>query len=44
VVRFIIYFSFGFLVATYDVIPVIKSVFIESGIRDSAVDTLMSVR
>ena len=45
-VKFIVYFLFGFLVATYfpDFIPFIKSAFIESGVRDSAVDTLMSVR
>ena len=43
-VRFIIYFSFGFLVATYDVIPIIKSAFIESGARDATIETLQSVR
>ena len=45
-VRFIIYFSFGFLVATYfpDAIPFIKSAFIESGARDATIETLQSVR
>jgi hypothetical protein len=45
-VRFIIYFSFGFLVATYfpDAIPFIKSAFIESGVRDATIETLQNVR
>jgi len=45
-VRFVIYFSIGFLVATYfpDVIPHIKNAFIESGARDATVETLMNVK
>jgi len=45
-VRFVIYFSLGFLVATYfpDLVPYIKSAFIESGVRDTAVETLMNVK
>ena len=44
--RFIIYFSLGFLVATYfpDAIPYIKNAFIESGARDATVETLMNVK
>ena len=45
-VKFIVYFSFGLLVATYfpDFIPIIKSAFIESGARDATIETLQSVR
>ena len=45
-VKFIVYFSFGFLVATYfpDFIPFIKSAFIESGARDATIETLQRVR
>lgn len=45
-VKFIVYFSFGFLVATYlpDAIPFFKSAFIESGARDATIETLQSVR
>ena len=44
--KYLIGFGVGVLVTMLcpDLVPYIKSAFIESGVRDSAVETLMSVK
>ena len=44
--KYLIGFGIGVLATMFspDLVPYIKSAFIESGVRDSAVETLMSVK
>ena len=44
--KFLIGFSVGVITAMIfpDLVPYIKSAFIESGVRDTAVETLMNVK
>ena len=44
--KYLIGFGFGVLPTMFypDLVPYIKSAFIESGVRDTAVETLMNVK